>query len=345
MSPLHSCVRLIYFRFCHRQLIHGKSRSLQFIQTMWEKLTTGKALIRNFHRKLSTWKALTRKLTFHRPRCLQGPSAAASADRCPVKTHKLISAHQHHPWIIFVWHNLSILDLVHVGSCGMLPLWKEELLPSSGSLRPEPSSEKRWKQILSSIFHPFITDETGKEISPFWWRWHKGIQPSLPSQCSPWGRHSSPVTFVNVNPHFEFSFLILSRWWQLMSNRWHWTNQWVATVKEQKVSYCGEALRWIGRALDQVDIGPSLKKFMRQRQLLECECTVTRLSDMSGGRVDLNIGLCTPCTRERNLCGRGNCWNVTRRGGEMMPKARASFGSEISATALIHGAPMLRTVQ
>ena len=229
-------------------------------------------------------KHLTRKLTFHRPRCLQGPSAAASADRCPVKTHKLISAHQHHPWIIFVWHNLSILDLVHVGSCGMLPLWKEELLPSSGSLRPEPSSEKRWKQILSSIFHPFITDETGKEISPFWWRWHKGIQPSLPSQCSPWGRHSSPVTFVNVNPNFEFSFLILSRWWQLMSNRWHWTNQWVATVKEQKVSYCGEALRWIGRALDQVDIGPSLKKFMRQRQLLECECTVTRLSDMNEWR-------------------------------------------------------------
>ena len=72
---------------------------------------------------------------------------------------------------------------------------------------------------------------------------------------------------------------------------WQWINQWVAIEKEQKVSFCGwtvkDPLRWIGRALDQVDIGPCLKKFMRQRQLLECDCTVTRLSDMSGGRVDL----------------------------------------------------------
>ena len=32
-------------------IIHRKSSSLQFIETMWDKLTTGKALIRNFHRK------------------------------------------------------------------------------------------------------------------------------------------------------------------------------------------------------------------------------------------------------------------------------------------------------
>ena len=62
-----------------------------------------------------------------------------------------------------------------------------------------------------------------------------------------------------------------------------------------------DLLRWIGRAFDQVGIGHSYQK-------------------------------------SRNLC-RGNCWNVAlnmvvhRGGGEMMPKACASFCSKIDDNA------------